>query len=391
VNAVRVGLVGTGFTSHYHMRAYSQTYGVPVQVVAVASLDDSASAFAKTYHIPTVYRDYQSMMDDPGIDVVDILTTVNLRASLAKEFLLAGKHVICEKPLTGYFGSDGDPRPVGHKVPKRIMYERVLQAMDELHLVIQRSGRLFMYGENWIYAPTVQKCEEILRATQDKILFIKAEESHSGNRATYAARWDMTGGGALLRQGCHGASSILYLKRVEQQARHEQVVVTRVIADVGYTAGCLLELEKDQIFARPVDVEDWGILNLTFSDGTKATVLGGDMVLGGVRDYVEVYTNAGAMVLNMSPNNTMLSYLTDKSKLVDVNIMEKEDLKTGWQYVSIREDWTRGFIQEIQDFMECIAYGRHPVSDFGLAYDTIQAIYAGYVSADEGVRVEIGH
>ena len=44
---------------------------------------------------------------------------------------------------------------------------------------------------------------------------------------------------------------------------------------------------------------------------------------------------------------------------------------------------------ELQDFMECVATGREPQSGFRLAYDTIQAVYAAYLSDGEGIRVEL--
>ena len=74
-----------------------------------------------------------------------------------------------------------------------------------------------MYAEDWVYAPAVAKTAEILNATRDKILFMKAEESHSGSHAAHAAQWAMTGGGALIRQGCHPLSAVLHLKQVEAQ------------------------------------------------------------------------------------------------------------------------------------------------------------------------------
>ena len=37
-----------------------------------------------------------------------------------------------------------------------------------------------MYAEDWVYAPALTKTAEILKATRDKILFMKGEESHSG-------------------------------------------------------------------------------------------------------------------------------------------------------------------------------------------------------------------
>jgi hypothetical protein len=60
-------------------------------------------------------------------------------------------------------------------------------------------------------------------------------------------------------------------------------------------------------------------------------------------------------------------YLTDEDKLADVYITEKVDRKTGWQFVCLEEEWTCGYLQENQDFMECVSIGRRPRADLGLA------------------------
>src|SRR5438874_9061894 len=108
--------------------------------------------------------------------------------------------------------------------------------MENTGAEIKKTGRLFMYAEDWIYAPAVAKTVEILNATKDKILFMKAEESHSGSHAPHAAQWAMTGGGSLIRMGCHPLSTVLYLKQVEAKARGEEIRVTAVTADVGNVA-----------------------------------------------------------------------------------------------------------------------------------------------------------
>jgi predicted dehydrogenase len=113
------------------------------------------------------------------------------------------------------------------------------------------------------------------------------------------------------------------------------------------------------------------------------------MILGGVRNLVETFTTGGVLNANMCPNTGMVTYLTDEAKLADVYITEKVDRKTGWQFVCLEEAWTRGYIQEIQDFMECVAQRRQPLSDLGLAFDTIKATYAGYWSAEEGKRIAL--
>jgi len=386
---VRVGLVGCGFVSELHMYAYKRVYGLDAEVKAVAARGDRVVDFAKKHRIATTYRTFRDLVADPDIDVVDICTPPNLHAGMIVEAMRAGKHVICEKPFAGYFGRSGDKEPIGKHVPKALMYERVMEEMDRTCAAIKASGKLFMYAEDWVYAPAVTKIIEVLNATKDKILFMKAEESHSGSHAAHAAQWAMTGGGSLIRMGCHPLSAVLYLKQVEAKARGEKLTVSAVTCDVGNVAAALKPEERRYIKANPVDVEDWGVLTVTFSDGTKATVFSGDMIMGGVRNLVETYTNGGSLFANITPNNHLMSYMTDEDKLAPVYITEKVDRKTGWQYICLEEEWTRGYLQEIQDFMECVVQGREPLSGLTLAYETIKVNYAGYWAADEGRKVKL--
>src|SRR5215813_11307100 len=386
---IRVGLVGCGFVAELHMYAYRRVYGVDVEVRAVAARGDHVIDFARRHNIPNTYRGFAELIADNDIDVVDICTPPNLHAGMIVDAMQAGKHVICEKPFAGYFGRDGDKTPIGRHVAKALMYERVLEEMEKTAAAITASGKLFMYAEDWIYAPAVTKTAEILRATRDKILFMKGEESHSGSHAPHAAQWAMTGGGSLIRMGCHPLSAVLYLKQVEAKARGEVIRVASVTGDVGNVTASLKPEERRYIKANPVDVEDWGVLTMTFSDGTKATVFSGDTIMGGVRNVVETYTNGGSLFANITPNNHLMSYLTDEEKLASVYITEKVDRKTGWQYICLEEEWTRGYLQEIQDFMECVTQKREPLADLELAYETIKVNYAGYWSADEGRRIAL--
>jgi predicted dehydrogenase len=386
---IRVGLIGSGFVAELHMYAYRRVHGVDVEVTAVVSRGDHVESFAKKHRIAQTHRDYRALLTDPAIDVVDICTPPALHAEIIVAAARAGKHVICEKPFAGYFGRPGDPEPIGRRVAKSTMYERVLAEMEETRAAIAASGKLFMYAEDWVYAPALQKTVEILNATKDKILFMKAEESHSGSHAAHAAQWAMTGGGSLIRMGCHPLSAILHLKRVEARARGETITVADVTADVGNVAAGLAPEERKFIYSKPVDVEDWGTLTVTFSDGTKGTIFSGDMIMGGVRNLIETYTSGGALFANITPNNHLVTYMTDEQKLAGVYVTEKVDRKTGWQFVCLEEEWTRGYLQEIQDFMECVATGRQPIADLDLACETTRVQYAGYWSAEEGRRIKL--
>jgi predicted dehydrogenase len=48
-----------------------------------------------------------------------------------------------------------------------------------------------------------------------------------------------------------------------------------------------------------------------------------------------------------------------------------------------------GYPAELQDFVECVAPGREPLSGGPLARDVVAVIYAAYLSAAEGRRVDL--
>src|SRR5260370_10767142 len=103
-----------------------------------------------------------------------------------------------------------------------------------------------------------------------------------------------------------------------------------------------------------VDVEDWGELALTFSDGTKSMIFSGDMIMGGERNLIELYTSGGSLFANITPHNHLMSYLTNEEKLANVYFTEKVDRKTGWQFICLEEECGACFCQEIKSFMPCV-------------------------------------
>src|SRR5579864_8255587 len=105
---VRVGLIGCGFVSELHMYAYERVHGVDADVVAVAARGDHVVGFAKKHAIRETHRDYRALIADKSLDVIDICTPPALHATMIVEAMQAGKHVICEKPFTGYFGQPDD-------------------------------------------------------------------------------------------------------------------------------------------------------------------------------------------------------------------------------------------------------------------------------------------
>lgn len=159
------------------------------------------------------------------------------------------------------------------------------------------------------------------------------------------------------------------------------------MADVGVLAKSLKPNEHTFIESNPVDVEDWALMSVEFSDGSRAQIWAGDMALGGVRNRMELYTGDGYYALNMSPNNMMEVYHPDERGLQDVYLTEKVSNRAGWQHVYIEEMILRGYTHELADFMRCVRDGTAPQSDFTLASDSVKLIYAAYAAAEAGKRV----
>ena len=385
---VVVGTLGAGYASRLHGNGYKKVSGVRVRLKTICDLNtDLARQVQEEFGYEQITADFQEMLADPEIDVIDIVAPPFVHIPMAIQAMRAGKHVICEKPLTGYFGKKGEEN-VGKTTPKAFMYQEVLRSMDELKSVVEETGKKFMYAENFVYATPIQRSAQLVRAKKSKILFLQGFVGLKGSSSPVAGLWNKTGGGQLVRNGTHPLSGMLWLKQQEAQARGETITVKSVSADVGTTTACLTEHEHRHISARPQDVEDYAAVTVTFSDGTKCLTIASDTVLGGTQNTVDVFCNDSALRCQITPPDLLNTYFLDEDGLEDIVLGEMLPSKLGWNGAFVSDEVIRGYMGELQDFMEAVAYDREPASGFDLAYETAKIMYAAYQSAEEGRRID---
>jgi predicted dehydrogenase len=96
---LRTAILGTGFMGRVHLEAVQRVESVEAAAIFGRNADASAR-LAAGFSVPKATSDYRELFRDPAIDAVHICTPNAQHYSMAKEALAAGKHVLCEKPLT---------------------------------------------------------------------------------------------------------------------------------------------------------------------------------------------------------------------------------------------------------------------------------------------------
>jgi len=395
VERVRVGIGGCGFVAHIHVNALSRVAGIEVEIAGIASrTKERVESFAKQCGINNCYTDYRYLLDSKDIDVIDVCVPNILHEKVCIETAMAGKHIICEKPLTGYFGKDlaETVENVGKTIPKRQMYVRAMESAQKIVQEAKSNEVKLCYAENYVYAPELTKAKRLIGASKGTILDIRAEESHSGSHAAYAKKWKLAGGGSLLRLGSHPLGAAIHLKHFEGlMTEGKPIKVKSVTAEIGNLTKTpsFLKESKKWLVSDWEDVEDWSAVFLTFEDGTKATVFANDVTLGGVVNTVTVQLSNSVVKCNLSGGGACQAYAPAPEIFSEEYLTEKLETRAGWSFPAPDEDWMRGYPQEMQDFMESVCSDRDPISDGELGKEVVRVAYAGYIAAEEGRKVEI--
>src|SRR6266446_6934551 len=379
IDPIRIGIAGTGFAARFHLENFPQS---GAQVVGVTSArSESRDQFA-TKHGLRSFASVAEML--PEIDLLDICTPPSSHSQYILEAAAAGKHVIVEKPLTGFYGSP-------EQYDKRRMLQGVVEEARHLRDAVGAAGILLGYAENFVYAPSIQKEREIVEKTRAQILRLVGEESHSGSHSPVYGMWSVQGGGSLIAKGCHPLGAILYLKRKEGLARAGHPLRPAAVSARTHSITRLPAFEdKGFLRTKYQDTEDYALLHVVFEDGMVADITASELALGGIYDFVEVFANNHRTRCRMSPVGVLDVYSPQHEQFKDIYLVEKITTNEGWIPASPDEGWSLGYGRELKDFVDAARSGRAPESDLELAIDTTLALYAGYVSADEkGREVEV--
>lgn len=387
-SGLRAGIVGSGFAARFHYDALLRVFSTTIDIAGAYSPNrERLESFTSSRNIKA-FDSLEQVIEES--DVVHVCTPPITHEPIILEALRRHKHVIVEKPFTGYFGS-GEPEFHGDTFSREKGLEHTLGSLRRMLEAEAGSRGQIMYAENWVYAPSIQKERELLEKTGAQILWIHGGQSHSGSHSPTYGQWKFSGGGSMIGKACHPLGAALYLKQVEGRIRNGVPIRPRSVSARTH-ALTRMPGYQDAGYIRTTytDIEDYAQLHVVFEDGTLADVFASELVLGGVHNWIEVNANNHRTVCNINPNNAMQAYTPDKVNFKDVYVLEKIETKEGWSSISPDESWFGGYQHEINAFYQSVAAGTPAESNSSLAADVTAAIYAGYVSAERsGAEVAV--
>jgi len=204
-------------------------------LLAVASRNqESADAFAEKFNVPRAYASYEAMLADPEVDAVYIATPHPLHLEWALKAADAGKHILCEKPLTLNY-------------PEA---QRVVEAANRNGVALLEA---FMYR---CHPQTARIAQIVSDGTLGRVKAIEATFSFQAGADPSSRLFNLElGGGGILDVGCYVASFV------------------RLVA--GAATG--------KAFAEPQEVKALGVLGETGADYYSAFValFPGDILVQG--------------------------------------------------------------------------------------------------------------
>lgn len=385
---IRCGIAGSGFAAKFHYEALKRLYSVKIEIVGACSPNTERLHQFTGPRKLEAFKSIEELIDN--VDVVHICTPPSTHEPIVVSSLEKNRHVIVEKPFTGYFG-DGSESFNGDTFPREHGLNQTLASLKRMTDAEKKSTGKIMYAENWIYAPAVQKERELIEKTGAQILWMHAEESHSGSHSLSYGQWKFSGGGSMIGKGCHPLSAALYFKQVEGKARNGKPIRPASISARTHAVTRMPDyIDKGHLRTTYKDTEDYAQLHVIFDDGTFTDIFASELIMGGVHNWIEVNTNNHRTICNISPNNAMQTFTPDEKYYKDVYIVEKTETKQGWSSISPDESWFTGYQHEMDAFYRSAAFGDPVESDSILASDVIATIYAGYLSAErKGSEVEI--
>jgi len=385
MQTINVALIGQGFMGRSHSNAWGQVakfFKPPIQPVMHTSfgqkgVDPDPEGFAKNWGWKNVSTDWESVVKNPEIGLIDVVTPNYMHAPVAKAAIAAGKHVACEKPIAGTLADAREMVQAAKKANVKTFvwfnYRRC-PAVALAHLLVKQ-GKL---GE--------------IRHVRAAYLQDWADEN-----VPLAWRFDKN----LAGSGAHGDLNAHIVDMTRFVTGMEITEIAGAIAETfikkrkipsGGASGAIVSGGAGKEEWGNVTVDDTVLFLARFSNGAVASFEAARQATGNQnRNMFEINGTKGALKFDFERMNELLFYDATLPRAVQgwTNIMvthgaDHPYVANWWPDAHII-GYEHGFVNQAYDILKVIAGEQPtvPIPDFEDAYNTQRVLEAALISASE--------
>lgn len=347
----RIGIVGAGNVASLNVAGYLEDERC--QVVAVCDpRGDRAAEAAEAWGVPTAHTDLDTMLADPSIDAVEILTPTHLHHDHVLAALAAGKHVSCQKPLANSIAE--------------------ARAMDA---AAEEAGTILRVSECFRHYPPLELAKKLISdGAIGKPSHLRMKTVIGQTDSTFQAGLDVDGyvwrltsaspGGHLFDDMIHKYAVALWL--FDQDIVSVQAVVNR--RDLFFEpCAAIFEYEDPGII---------GTMDVCYAPGMwmRSEFFGAD-------EFFEVQGDEGFLWVTRCTGQ-----LLDLPAVVLYD--GKHDRQTTTNFSNVDADWSTGFRRASSHFVDALVDGRPAEMSAGEAIKALQLCFAVYEAGNSRQPVD---
>lgn len=373
---VGVGVIGYGFMGKVHANAYRKiawSFGTPAafpRLQAMAGRNEAKLAdIARRFGFCGYYTDWREMIADPEIQVVDTCTPDNEHAEPSIAAALAGKHVICEKPLA--------------------MSLKDARAMAD---AVEKTGVKNMLCHNYRFLPAVRMARDLIaRGALGRIYHFRGrylQEPGHDPSAPLEDCWYATGtkSGVLLGIGSHIIDMARFL-------------VGEIDSVSGIVRTYNSARRRRNGAQEKVTADEANLALVEFGGGATGTLESSGVATGRKNEQAwEINGSKGSMSFDLEDPNHLQVYAdsapSETRGFASVSVTDpSHPLQTLYLPPGHNAGWEYGHVHALHHFIDCVANDRK-VSPYGATFEDgcrIQMIMeAIQESSRTGRKVELG-
>lgn len=351
---IGVGIIGTGAIANAHAIAINAN--PHAEMVGFAEIREGvAEAFAERYGVQVpIFADYRELLAMDGLDAVVVSTSNDVHASISIAAAEAGKHVLCEKPMTTDIADARAMVAAAEKAGVRSMIgytKRFFRGTRFLHDFLRR--------------------EKLGRVYHIRAFYLQSWLSNPGTPMVWRLQSERTGTGVLGDLGAH-------ITDLAQSLVGDDITrVTGMMKTFVDQRPGTVDAQKKET----VDVDDACMYGAEFKNGAMGVFEASRNGTGRPDHWrIEIDAEKGAVIYD------------SVDRTVKLSLAEGPARRAGWIELPIPARYGADgveFQNEFAHFVDCIRSGETPKPSFADGFKTERVLDAVARSCQAGAAVDV--